>query len=283
MNIETVPNIPKRLIKDPQILGRICWNFANRLTDNKWILEEKRGTEFSRTERDVIGVDTIVGETEITSSVNDVRIGFFAAKRTVEGYKGHPMDIGDYRVTMSISQSVQQSEVPPYILDEIFESKEEVDDDEEESYDTILDSVERDNIDDFEIKREQSVTYRIGDQGEIEAYYLSYSYLIEDEVVHDIDYSSDYGTRITAPIALAETGEIVDRKPAVLLYLSDAQLETEIKEMDESWFQYIQHQTITELAAFGAQDQEQHRRQVLAMISLVSSGMCTLRQLATPA
>jgi hypothetical protein len=278
MNPEALRAIPKRFVTEPEILGRVCWNLANRLTKNRWILDATRGTDFTRSLSEQIGFEAFVGDTEIQPTLNDIHAGFYASKSVVEGYRGNPADIDTYKLTMSISQSIDQSEVPKHVLDEIFESK---DDGDNSEFESVLDDVERDNLDEFDITREQIISYDITGGGDIETYELGYTYLIDDEEVHEINYSSEYGARITTPITLAETDEEVDRSPAVLLYLSDSQLELEVEEMDDSWFRFVQEQTMTEIASFGAQDQAQHRQQALAMISILSSGMFKLKDLAS--
>ncbi|MDB5180030.1 MAG: hypothetical protein JWN12_662 [Candidatus Saccharibacteria bacterium] len=279
MNPEALRPVPKRLITHPETLGMVCWNLANRLTNNQWILDATRGTDFTRSLSEQIGFEAFIGDNEVQPTLNDIYAAFYASKQTIEGYRGNAADIDMYKLTMSISQSIDQSEVPQQVLDEIFESKRDVED--EDEFESVLDVVERDNLDEFDITREQVISYDITGCGDIETYELGYTYSIEDEEVHEINYSSEYGTRITAPITIAKTGEEVDRRPAVLLYLTDAQLELEVNEMDESWFQFIQERTLTEIASFGAQDQAQHRHQALAMISLLSSGLFTLRDLAS--
>lgn len=279
MNPEVLRPVPKRMITDPETLGRVCWNLANELTGKRWVLDSVRHASHRRSVGEQIGYETYIGDTDILPVENDININFYASKRTVEGYRGNPMDVGSYRITMTVGQSIGESEVPPYVLDEIFESKRE-DDDEHDEFESVLDDVERDDLDQFDITRELEVTYEITDDGTIETYEQAFTYLIEGEPVHDVTYSSEYGTRVTAPVVLATTGQEVDRRPAMLLYLSDAQLESEVKEIDASWLRFIQEDTLRELASFGAQDQQQHRHQALAMIGLVSSGMYSLQRLS---
>lgn len=275
MNPEVLRTIPKRMITDPAMLGRICWNLSDRLTAGRWNSKFVRGTDFSRSQSERIGYGTMVADTEIDPTFNDTHIDFYASKNSIENDNGRIIDMASYRLMMSVSQSVGEAEVPPHVLDEIFE-----DQDENDETDSILDGLERDQLQEVEIMREQTVTYEIRDNGEIESYALTYEYTFDDETVHEIHYDSDMGTRITAPIRLAKTGEVVDVRPAILLYLSEAQLETEIKDMDASWLHFIHETTMGEIASFGAQDQYQHRHQALAMIGLLSSGLFTLRELA---
>ncbi|HEY8886272.1 MAG TPA: hypothetical protein VIM31_02095 [Candidatus Microsaccharimonas sp.] len=291
MNPEALRAIPKRLITNPETLGRVCWNLANQLTDKRWILDEVRDTDYLRRLREQIGFEVPLGDKEIQPTKNEVYAAFFATKQIVEGYRGNPADIDTYRLVMSIGQSIDESDVPPHVIDEIFALKasyersddddDEDDDDDDDAFETVLDIVDRDNLDQFEITREQEIVYEITGGGDIETYDLTYTYLIDKESVHEIHYSSEEGTRITAPITISSTGEEVDRRPAILLYLSDSQLETEVEEMDESWFQFIQERTMIEIASFGGQDQLDHRRQALAIIGLLGSGLFSLKDLAS--
>lgn len=187
MNPESLKAVPKRFITHPETLGIICWNLANKLTDNRWMLDEVRGADVTRSLSEQIGFDIYVGEKEIAPVYNDIHAGFFASKSTENGYRGNPVDIDAYRLSLSSSQSIDQTEVPQHVLDEIFKTKAEfADDDEEEEFETILDTVTYDNLDEFEMTREQSIMYEIGNHGEIDTYHLTYAYLIEDEYVHAI-------------------------------------------------------------------------------------------------
>ncbi|MBC7565242.1 hypothetical protein H7100_03390 [Candidatus Saccharibacteria bacterium] len=285
MNPEAMRPVPKRMITHPETLGKVCWNLANGLTHKRWILDAVRSTDLTRSISEQIGFETYVGDTEVMATINDIHVGFFASKEVVDGYNGNPMDIENYQLTMSVSQSINQSEVPRNVLDEIFDSANDYhdDDDDHDEYESILDEVNRDNLDEFEIVREQEIIYNISGGGEIKTYELAYTYSIEDEQVHDVTYSSEYGQRIMMPMTLAGTGEEVDKRPVTQLRLTNEQFDRElkdVKDMDASWLRYIQEASLKEIVSFGAQDQQQHRRQALAMIGLIGSGMYSLKRLA---
>jgi len=277
MNLESMRPVPKKLITEPEILGRVCWNLANKLTNEKWVLDATRNMEFSRSLKEQVGgVATYTEDAEIQPVFNGIHAEFYGTKHVVEGYKGNPADFDTYRLVLAVNQSIDQSEIPPNVLEEIFEAKGDESDDDSDGVDSIFDVIERDNLDSFEIIREQVVRYDVSGNGDIDTYDLTYTYSIDEEEVHEASYSSEYGMRITAPVTLAETGEEVDRKPAITLLLTNAELEREVKNMDESLY----HLAFAELASFGAQDQEQHRHQALAIISLLGSGLFSLKDLA---
>lgn len=280
MNPEIMRPIPKRLLAHPETLARVCWNLSDNLTHKRWILDAVRRTDFTRSISEQIGFETYLGDTEIMAIVSDIHVGFFAKKQVVEGYRGNPVDLDSYRLTMAISQSINQSEMPSHVLDEIFEGNDDDDDDDHDDYESVLDEAHRDNLDGFDIVREQEITYDISGTGEIETYELAYTYLIDDEAVHDVTYSSEYDSRAMVPMRLGETDEVLERRPLTQVRLNDEQLEREVRDIDASWLRYVQEEGLKEIVSFGAQDQQQHRRQALAMIGLLGSDIYSLKRLS---
>ena len=266
------------MITNPDILGRVCWNLANRLTDGRWILDEVQGTDFSRTVSEKIGQRSFLSDKEIMPTLNDIHIGFFASKEVTKGYRGNPVDIDSYQLSMSIDQTIDQSEIPPYVLDEIFEQVEELNDVHDE-FDTEFDIPDRDNLDEFEVIRRQKITYDVSTSGEVTSYDLNYSYSIDDIEVHEVDYCSEYGARLTIPIKIGKSGEEVDQRPINVLFLTDAKIDTETGDLDTSWLEFINEGTLREITSFGAQSQSEHRHQALAMVGLLTSGIFTLKNL----
>lgn len=277
MNPEVLRIIPKRMITNPEILGRVCWNLADRLTGGRWLYDEVRASELTRMLSEKIGVGTMVGDREVFPTYNDIRAEFYAKKEAIESNDEKLIDIDTYRLVMSVTQSIDESDVPPYVLDEIFSIK----DDNDSEFETVLDRVSRNNLNEVEITREQIVIYDITGEGEVEGYELNYTYSFDDEGVHEATYNSEEGVGITSPIKIVEAGKVEDERPAMLLVLTSAQLEKEIQDLDAKWVYFMEEQAVTEIVSFGAQSSYQHRQQALAIVGLISSGMYTLRDLAS--
>lgn len=278
MNSEILRPVPKALITRPETLVRICWNFANQITDQRWVYDDVRSTQFERSLSESIGVQTALGKSALKPIVSEINVKFGAEKTMVSEPEEKQVDVEQYRLEMTIGQSVDHTDMPGYLLDEIFDMHDAEDHD---HGDSVMDYVEPDNIDEVDITKEQTISYDINGDGEIEYYSLKYAYLFEGETVHENYYASDEGERITIPIKLSGTGEVVDEKPAAYESLSDKSIEREIKNIDEAWQLFSHRSNIEEATAFGGQTQYEHRQQALAMLSLLSSGFVTLRQLAS--
>jgi hypothetical protein len=275
MNPEVLRVIPKRMITNPEVLGRVCWNLSNQLTSGRWNSRSVRDAGYSHSQTERLGFYTLSADSEIEPIYNRTNVDFYASKDSIEEDGGKVFDFATYRLMMSISQSVDQTEIPPVILDEIFAAK-----DEDSDYNGVLEDVNRDDMSIVEMMRGQTVTYEITDEGEIESHALSFEYTFDKETVYEMQYDSSEGVRITAPIKIVGTGEVVDERPVIYTSLTNAQIESETKNLDESWVRFIGEMAFKEITSFNEQDQYQHRHQALAMIGLLGSGIFSLRDLA---
>jgi len=280
MNSEINLLVPKAILKKPETLARVCWNFSDVLMGRRWMYDEVRSAEIKRSVAEAVGIAELMGSVAVKPLMTEASINFVATKSLISEPGEKLVDAETYYIELTMSQSVDHKEIPAYLLDEIFDEHKS-DDEHDHDTDTVMDFVEKDTIDDVSIMQEQTISYHINGDGEIEYYSLTFGYTFEDEKVYENYYSSEQGERITAPVKLAESGEIVDDKPVVLEDLSDAQLEREIKDIDTAWKTFAEESTAEEVARFGGQSQLDHRRQALAMIGMVASGMATLRQLAS--
>lgn len=289
MNPEALPVVPRKLVTNPETLGRVCWNLTNRLTGGRWIYDDMREAELARTVSDLIGMPRKITDTTVAPVTNDVSARFYARKRMVEGVRDHYADIDQYKLSLTIGQTIDHTDIPQHILEEIFDIYEigyGLDDDDEDEDDdantkSIAELIEDGVLEDVEIVRQQKIKYKIIGSGEIAKYSLSYSYLFDGQKLHDSKYQSDEATKYMSPIFVGDDFEVVEKRPSVLALLNEHNIESEIKEIDDDTASFSENMPLRELVNLTTASQAEHRQQALAIIGLLTSGMYGLHSLAT--
>lgn len=129
----------------------------------------------------------------------------------------------------------------------------------------------------MEIQRTQSVDYTISHEGEIEDYRVDYEYKLDEMIVHEISHIDSQSQVIWYPIRLADD-TVLERRPIMLLTLDELRLKQATQNIDSSIEQFMLNQDLQELSELAALPAKERIRQVLATISLISSGFIDLRK-----
>jgi hypothetical protein len=291
MNPEIIRAVPRKLITHPEVLGRVCWNLTNRLTGGRWINDDMREAQLSRAVSDLIGMQRTMTDTDVAPVTNDIGIGFYARKKIVEGVRDHYADIDQYKLSMTVGQTINHDEIPANVLEEIFDIYEigqdfDEDDDDEEGdvrpdAKSVEEIIEAGALEDIEIVRQQKIKYKIIGTGEIAKYSLSFSYFFGGQKMYETRYRSDEDTRGMSPIIVGEQDEVVEKRPLDLVLLNEHNIESEISEMDTELTNFVENMPLRELVALSAKSQQEHRQQALAILGMLTSGMYGLHSLAT--
>jgi len=286
MDINRAPHIAKRL-QSPEGLANEAWHFANTLAAGRWGRDEVQGVEISRMITEAVGEVIERSDRDIEPIYNELTIAFSALKHQVDTDKGVFM-VPKYSITCATSQNIDKEEIPLNVLNEILNDaetedhplKDIFDESKEESSENLSTESREfiiDSLDDMEIQRTQSVDYTISHEGEIEDYRVDYEYKLDETIVHEISYIDSQSQVIWYPIRLADD-TVLERRPIMLLTLDELRLKQATQNIDSSIEQFMLNQDLLELSELAALPAEERIRQVLATISLISSGFIDLRK-----
>jgi len=270
VNLERINNIPKRHANE-EGLARMSWNLASHLAGGRWYQRGVQEVQLHRSVTEKLGREVALKSGRIISPLSqDVSLDFSATK-----YSGDDTSeiVTRYALMSTVSQGLEPDEMPAHVVDEIFEDEEDVED-------IFGDTLSRQELDlnDYELSREQSVEYRFNGLGEIDHYELSYRYSIDETYAYETTYTSEDGVRVTAPVH-DRNGEVVDQRPIVLLYLTEANLPAEAEDLDKKWWDFMDENAMRELLQLGGQTGREHALQAMRMLALLSSGLFTTRDL----
>lgn len=268
MNLERSPKIPKRLLNSEHLLAEAS-AFADVLAAGRWKYPTTKGVQRTDKFIESAGEDYEFDEEFDKVIVNAVTISFSALKRYVETEKGS-VAVSTFTVTSTTSQEITKDEIPSNVMSEILEDAKDPDHllyiDPE-----VSDVDASDEIEGYDIRRNQEVVYSINNEGEIDDYTLRYYYSLDDESVHELEHSNSDNQILWNPIRL-DDGSISERMPFGLADIDEAGIDGETENIDASFMKLLDFQDTQELDAFGALDEEEHIRRVLGMISIVSGG-----------
>lgn len=273
MNIEREFKVSPKKLTNRQLRNTL-WDFANVLAANRWQLDAVPHVELTRSIVESVGFEQIMGQHEVTPIFNEIVISFSATKREAE-YRGKVFMLPYYHITSTVLQDIESSEIPRHVLDEMFK---EVNDDDYHPVHDLLDdygidedTFSSDNLDDFEIKRQQEASYEIDHNGEIQEYTLSFSYTFDDAVAHEARYDSSSGEFMWAPVPLHD-GESLERRPLIVPLLTQQEIETDMQRVDSEFEAFLLEKSLRELTEFSSVPPEEHIRRIMGMVGMVSSG-----------
>lgn len=258
MNRRTERQIDR--LSSPEGLAQTCWEFSNALGEGRWGSRYVTEVEINRSVVDVIGRENSLVE----PIVSRLHVQFSAVK--------HEDDDGrqeSYRIRTASSQEIDESEIPPFVMDAIFgEHGEEVPDDLHDHDYTDLDLPDRDMLDEVVIEREHSIEYVINQDGEIIDYSIGADYLFDGDSVHDHEYreSLEQGEGFIA------VNNGIEFRPAVLTPLTKEVIDVESKRIEQRLAELGMQDEITEGVT-----RVVHTKRALSMLAIISSGMLDLK------
>jgi hypothetical protein len=315
MNPINVERLPKKILRDPQALGNICVNLAFRLSGEKWNQARVRNVEFGREIIDrIIGeepsnrriVEAVAQQTSNDTETDSLekeplkaeptfhttRVNFYGVKETRLDIHDKPLDFVRYQLSTSVRQSVQASEIPERILDEIFEDYGESEDEHSQlnarEEDSVMEYATRENLDDIEIERELFVQYGIDQDGEIDTYRIDHTYYFNDEDVHGASYDTEQSREMRAERFVPLTDDDDDRaeelRPVVLGLINEAAINREARELEEEWKweSFLTRTDATDAMEIGSMTPEEHRERALGMLSLLMQDIFPIKEFARP-
>ena len=252
----------------------MSWNLASLLANGRWNERRIKEVQLHRSVTEKIGREVMAEDGRIIPPIfQDIAIDFSAQKFTADDDNE---TVVLYKLMSTVAQDLEQHEWPKYVIDEIF-----ADADEEELEEIFgVGVTSRDEVDwsEYELKREQSVEYQYNGLGDVQQYGLTYRYSIDNNYAYETTYDSENGLRMTVPVRNNE-GEVIDERPAILLYLTEANLPSEIEDLDKKWWDFIDEAAMHEMLHLGGQSPQEHAVQVMRTLALLSSGLFTTRDL----
>jgi len=132
------------------------------------------------------------------------------------------------------------------------------------------------SLDEFDIQRLQEVNYEIDTDGEIDEHETTFAYTLDEAHVYELSLNSSSQQILWHPMELADGSE-GEKRPIALAVLDDDTLEMEVSNIDVSIESFMTNQDIIALAEASRLPKEEHIRRVLAMMSMVSSGLVDYR------
>ena len=268
MNLERSPKILKRLLTSEHLLAQAS-GFANVLAAGRWNYPTSQGVQRTDKFIESYGEDYSFDEEFDKVIVNAVTISFSALKRYVDTEKGS-VAVSTFTVTSTTSQEITKDEIPSNVMSKILEDAKDPDhllyiDPEVSEVDAS------DEIEGYDIRRNQEVVYSINNEGEIDDYILRYYYSLDDESIHKLEHSDSDNQTLWNPIRL-DDGSVSERRPFGLADIDEADIDSEAENIDAAFMKLLDLRDTQELDAFSALDEEEHIRRVLGMISIVSGG-----------
>jgi len=271
MDIYKPHHVPKRL-KTPDHLVDEAWHLANNLTIGRWNRRNIQRTEMTRSVIEVIGRETELRDQDIEAVFTDITISFSAVK-----FHSNPKlrdgDFPLYTLASTTSQNIAKSEIPQNVLDEILtdalEEGHPLYDEPDELSMTPAEKLEGSTL-----ERSQQVVYAIDYEGDFHDYTLGYSYSINSESVHQIDYTHSE-TRKHLDAIDGTKDEVRSTEPVTL---NGEAIEKDVNNIDSAFEQFIIDREFDNLIEFGGLPKEEHIRRALGMMSMFSSGIIDLRK-----
>lgn len=176
-----------------------------------------------------------------------------------------------YELKSTTSQVIDRSEMPATVKNEILSESDDDEEDDEEEVHVLL--VNESDFDDYEIQRQQSVTYLVDSNGEIGTYNLSFSYTLDGNEVYSQDYTTDFEEMMQVPIYLRDTGVVIENRPAIIESLDKPSIKAHVHDIDQQWKDFLQATELREELEFAAQSKREHTKRALSIISLLRSGL----------
>jgi hypothetical protein len=286
MNFDRPPRLSERK-STPDRLWREAWHFANTLTNGNWSSPQYREVEETRSVIEMLGSEFEIISGTVKPIYNETVLTFNAFKRHVEIEDEEGYIAPAYDITSSTTQDISVEELPLNVLEEILV---DVDEDEhplEEAFESCIESSASDlsqesrrilisALGDVLIQRSQEESYSVNERGNIDSYEVRYLYMLDEQNVHEVDYSSLNGELSWQPISLYD-GRVVERKPIGLLSIGEEDLESNISTIDDDIEYFLTSEEIYTLSALAELSQKERTRRVLSMLSLVSSGFVDFR------
>lgn len=270
----------------PERFSDTLWNFSNRLAANRWNQKQISKVAITRSIGEMHGEEYYLGDAStpnvepvvIEPIFNEIFISFSAEKKLME------FDGGDvygplYNIMSTTTQEIDKTDIPENVLEDIFAEAE----DEESFMGAIAEQAgvgdgfkDIEDLETIDIQRVQEVEYDIDYAGGIIDYSIHYSYTFENEVVHEVGFDSEAERARegleTAPVV--SDGSIQERRPTVLTLLNEESLSSEIDEIDTALFEV----SLQDVLRFTGLPEEEHRRRILGMVSMLSTGFVKLRR-----
>lgn len=246
---ERSPQVPNYLVSN-EGLADACRDFADHLTDSRW---HSRSIRYARLERMVTD--------EIGKELGSVEPIVLTHTVVFNGFKPDRHEDAElYMVRSSISQEIEEEEIPPHVLREIFGS-----DDEDDAEDDLQDE---DDMSEILIEREQVLEYHIDDEGNIQDYKLEFNYKFDEEIVHTLDYdpTTEPGA-ITTPTLVVD-GIPVEARPVIVELLTKESADREVQDIENDLIELRFRNELGEVAT-----PTDHIRRALSILAVVSSGM----------
>jgi hypothetical protein len=264
MDIDRTNRIPNRHVTSNNLEKRVS-SLATALSGGRWFGYKAEGIEVTHTyiERDDYeSIDDmhVAEHKKVEPIYTSVSLGFIASREVVT-HEGEIYSVPEYVISSTVTQEVHKSEIPEAVLDEIFKEGQESDYGEDSG----------DNLDEFTLKRVQKLTYSIDNQGEIEEYELSYSYLVGDSVVHSAVYS-EMDDRFTMEAVRDSNGTAVERKPRSTVELTSDEINEYIASLDSHLERFMLEELEKEKDHVVGMSKEEHIKRALGMIGMISSG-----------
>gem|GEM_PF-2238021 len=275
MNIEKGWKIPKNHLS-PEYLANSLWDFSNALAAGRWNQRKIQRVSINREVVERLGFVEFVGDQEVQPIFNEISISFSAIKRGIED-EGGSFEVPYYKITSTTSQDIDKNDIPSDVLDKIFEDGEE---EEHPLHDIMEESDDEggftaDDLNMVELRRIQEVEYEINHDGGIEDYEISYAYSFDNTVVHEVGYNLVAARAASAMIPVGND-QINERRPLILPSLDADAIEREVEGFHAELMAFLFEQSEKDLMEFTGQPEEEHRKRILGMISLLSSGFIKL-------
>ena len=279
MNNGETPRIPSRLLT-PSYLADEAWHFANALTMGRWSHEVVQKVTSERSIVEMLGSEYELPGKDVKPIIDELAISFSALKRLAD-FHGTDKLVPMYKITSTGYQTIDANEIPPAILEEIIEEAQEEDSMVhgllEDADITDFSAISVTEFEEFDIQQIHETSYTIDHEGDIEEYSFEHSYSIEDSKVYTLDWSSSDKNFLWSPVMLAD-GTMKEKKPIVLPLLNKFNLEGDVRELDASIETFMNEHDLSQLDELSSLSKEEHIGRILAMLSMVSSGVVDLRR-----
>lgn len=288
--------LPQKILRDPYALGNVCTELAFRLSGNRWHEAEVRSVDFNRSIVDEIGAAPLppgsnVDEDEKSKKRYSVQTTtyteFTGEKIEDKNADGDVIDLEYYTIAADVRDTIDESEMPSFVLDDIFESygylyDESITADEAE---TVMEYAKRDALDELEIERELHTEYGVDDEDGIQRFTTEYAYYFNGERMHVTEYNTDEWNAVDGdvfePITIHGTGEIVELRPKKLEGLNKKVIKREVKNFNAAFQRLMHESAIEDELKLGGPNTGEHVERALGMLSLLTSGIFDVRDLAT--
>ncbi len=281
MNIE---GIARHWNKKPtrRTLERKLSNFADVLSHGRWRDEHTQMVETTQCVVERLGGGYAIGEYEVDPIFTEVTVSF-SAKKEFEWEDGTTYALPRYTITSTVAQDIDKNDIPPYVLDEIMSDAK--DDDhlgndllDQAGFGALLDGIdgvddpeEMDNLDQFQIKREQELEYEVLYDGEVDDYTVTNIYSFDDIVMHQVSYRQSDGQVHTRPVTYGD-GTLNDRQPLYVPRLTTDAIEAHLTNFDSNAEKFFVEQTLRSLETLSQAPEHEHIRKIIGMLGVVSSG-----------